>query len=164
MPIAEGVRDALPLRPPRLSFSGALKTPTIWGRWRTRSRVCLVVVMGISVILSGCTSFQEYVHNGFKVGPNYTTPPAQTAADWIDANDKRVHKDSDDLAQWWTVFHDPALNELICLAHDHNLTLRQAGLRILQARALLAISKGELLPQSQTFQGSYSRNALSLKP
>ena len=39
--------------------------------------------------LCGCTSLSEYVHNGFKVGPNYQTAPAATAGDWIDAADKR---------------------------------------------------------------------------
>ena len=29
--------------------------------------------------LSGCTSLTDYVHNGFKVGPNYAKPPAQVA-------------------------------------------------------------------------------------
>jgi outer membrane protein TolC len=67
------------------------------------------------------------VHNGFKVGPNYGRPPAPLAADWIDTSDKR--KESEDLSKWWTVFDDPALNSLICLAYRQNLTLREAAFR-----------------------------------
>src|SRR5205823_5315798 len=84
-------------------------------------------------LICGCTSLREYIHNGFKVGPNYGRPPVPTAPDWIDAADARVRKDADDLNQWWTVFSDPALNSLICFAYEQNLTVRQAGFQVLEA-------------------------------
>jgi NodT family efflux transporter outer membrane factor (OMF) lipoprotein len=111
--------------------------------------------------LCGCTSWQEYVHNGFKVGPNYCPPPAPVAPDWIDAADKHLRKDGDDLSKWWTVFNDPVLDNLICCAYHQNLTLRQAGCRILEARAQLGIAVGELFPQTQNMTGDYTRNAVS---
>src|SRR5579859_5962487 len=81
--------------------------------------------------LSGCTHLtdyvRQYVHNGFKVGPNYSEPPAPVAASWIDAADVRVRSGNDDLTRWWTVFGDPVLDALICDAYHQNLTLRQAG-------------------------------------
>ena len=43
-------------------------------------------------------------------------------------------KESDDLSKWWTVLNDPVLDKLICFAYQENLTLRQAGFRILEAR------------------------------
>ena len=104
---------------------------------------------------------QEYVQNGFKVGPNYCRPPAPVAPDWIDAADKRLRRDGDDLSKWWTVFNDPVLDNLICCAYHQNLTLRQAGCRILKARAQLGIAVGELFPQTQTMTGDYTRNAVS---
>ncbi len=111
--------------------------------------------------LCGCTSLHEYVQNGFKVGPNYCQPPAPVAPDWIDAADKRLRKDGDDLSQWWTVFNDPVLDNLICCAYHQNLTLRQAGCRILEARAQWAIAVGSIFPQTQTMTGDYTRNAVS---
>ena len=90
----------------------------------------------------------EYVQNGFKVGPNYRKPPAAVASNWIDASDKRVRTESDDLSKWWTVFNDPVLNDLICHAYNQNLTLREAGYRVLQARAQLGIAVGEIFPQT----------------
>ena len=111
--------------------------------------------------LCGCTSLEEYVHNGFKVGPNYCPPPAPVAPDWIDASDKRLRKDGDDLSKWWTVFNDPVLDNLICCAYHQNLTLRQAGCRILKARAQLGIAVGELFPQTQNMTGNYTQNAVS---
>ena len=54
----------------------------------------------------GCTSLPDYIHNGFKVGPNFKTPPAPVAPDWIDAACLRRSTEADDLSKWWTVFED----------------------------------------------------------
>src|SRR6516225_4057341 len=92
-----------------------------------------------AMLLTGCTSLLEYVHNGLKVGPNYAKPPAPVAPGWIDADDVRVRTETDDLSEWWTVFDDPVLDQLICHAYRQNLTLREAGFRVLQARAQFGI-------------------------
>ena len=115
----------------------------------------------LSISLAGCTSFSEYVHNGFKVGPNYGRPPAPVAQHWIDASDKRLSTDDGELGQWWTVFGDPVLNNLVRCAYRQNLTLREAGFRVLQARAQRGIAVGELFPQTQMSNGGYSRAGLS---
>ncbi len=103
--------------------------------------------VALAMCCCGCTPLTEYVQNGFKVGPNYRKPIAAVASDWIDASDKRVRTESDDLSKWWTVFNDPVLNDLICDAYNQNLTLREAGYRVLQARAQLGIAIGEIFPQ-----------------
>jgi NodT family efflux transporter outer membrane factor (OMF) lipoprotein len=113
------------------------------------------------VFAGGCTSWREYVENGFKVGPNYCKPPAPVAKDWIDADDKRVRTESDDLSKWWAVFNDPVLDSLMCDAYRQNLSLRVAGMRVLQSRAQLAIDTGNLLPQTQTSTGDFKWNGLS---
>jgi NodT family efflux transporter outer membrane factor (OMF) lipoprotein len=107
--------------------------------------------------LCGCTGVCEYFRNGCKVGPNYTPPCAPVACHWIDANDKRVRTSNDNLAGWWTVFGDPLLNDIIIRAYNQNLTLREAGYRIMAARAQLGIATGEFFPQTQTANGSYRR-------
>ncbi|HYV36676.1 MAG TPA: efflux transporter outer membrane subunit [Gemmataceae bacterium] len=109
----------------------------------------MIVLLLVTAGLGGCTSPAEFVQNGFKVGPNFQPPPAPVAANWIDAADKRVRSEPDDLSKWWTVFHDPVLDQLICHAYRQNLTLREAGFRVLQARAQLGIAAGNLLPQTQ---------------
>jgi NodT family efflux transporter outer membrane factor (OMF) lipoprotein len=118
-------------------------------------------LLTLALFCDGCTPFTEYVHNGFKVGPNYRKPPVAVAPDWIDASDKRLRRGPDDLSRWWTVFNDPVLNNLIDTAYRQNLTLRQAGFRVLQARAQLGIAVGNFFPQSQTMMGSYVREAVS---
>src|SRR5262249_13140596 len=42
-----------------------------------------------------------------------------------------------------------------------NISLREAGFRVLQSRASLAISVGNLFPQTQNAFGDYTRNAIS---
>jgi NodT family efflux transporter outer membrane factor (OMF) lipoprotein len=117
----------------------------------------------IIVVLSlcGCTTISEYIHNGFKVGPNYHKPPAPVAPDWIDDSDPRLRRGPEDLSEWWKVFHDPVLDNLICTAYHQNLTLQQAGFRVLEARAQLGIGVGNFFPQLQNMTGSYEREAVS---
>ena len=74
------------------------------GRGQGRVLACLMVLV---LPLCGCTSLQQYVQNGFKVGPSYSPPAAPVAQHWIDEADKRIRTNADDLSQWWTVFHDP---------------------------------------------------------
>src|ERR1017187_931388 len=117
--------------------------------------------IALAMCCGGCTPLTEYVQNGFKVGPNYRKPDAAVASNWLDASDERVRTDSDDLSKWWTVFNDPVLNDLVCDAYQQNLTLKEAGYRVLQARAQLGIAIGEIFPQSQAMTGDFLREASS---
>ena len=59
------------------------------------------------------------------------------------------------------VFHDRALDALICNAYHQNLSLKAAGFRVLEARSQLGIDTGNLFPQTQQGVGSYTRTAVS---
>jgi len=123
---------------------------------------CVVAV----AFLSGCShlpggSCRDWWRNGFKVGPNYCPPAAPVASQWIDYADPRVKSEEQQLAHWWQIFDDPVLSNLIQTAYQQNLTLREAGARILEARALLGIARGNLFPQEQFAFGEYSRIKLS---
>ncbi len=117
---------------------------------------CLLLVLG-----TGCTGMREYVANGFKVGPNYRKPAAPVADQWLDENDPAVDTSGIDDAAWWRTFDDPVLEDLIATAYRQNLSVRVAGLRILEARAQRAIAAGELFPQQQSAFGDYTRTGLS---
>jgi NodT family efflux transporter outer membrane factor (OMF) lipoprotein len=125
-------------------------------------RATLIAILVLAVSTCGCTSLSDYIHNGFKVGPNYCPPSAPVASHWIDANDIHVASDQTTICHWWTVFNDPKLNELVWCAYRQNLTLREAGFRILQARANLSIAIGEIFPQQQFARGAYARNAAAV--
>ncbi len=114
-----------------------------------------------TLLTSGCitTGPLEWIENGFKVGPNYSRPPAPVAEAWIEAKDPNVQNRH--LQDWWRVFNDPTLDSLIDKAYEQNLNLRVAGTRVLQARAQQAIAAGNIFPQTQQATGQYSRVNLS---
>jgi NodT family efflux transporter outer membrane factor (OMF) lipoprotein len=146
-----------------------------WRVFRTRSgrrlisrslRQALVAYSLCAVTLTGCCNVpgarcRDWWRNGLKVGPNYCPPAAPVASQWIDYENPSVKSDEQQLAQWWTVFNDATLNTLIQTAYQQNLTLREAGARILEARAQLGIARGNLLPQDQYAFGDYSRVKIS---
>jgi NodT family efflux transporter outer membrane factor (OMF) lipoprotein len=123
-----------------------------------------VIWTAFALSLSGCVGVKDYVCNGFKVGPNYCPPLGETAEQWIEDADGRLRQDVADLSCWWGVFQDPVLEGLIANAQVHNLSLREAGYRVLQARAQLGIARGGLFPQSQYASGSYRRSGTPVGP
>ena len=104
----------------------------------TRSgQLLLLGVLG----LSGCV----------RLGPDFQSPkPA-----WIDRWSSPALEQSSqrslnpDLRQWWQVFGDPLLDRLIDEADAHNSDLKIAGLRVMEARALLGIAQSGRYPQLQ---------------
>ncbi len=125
---------------------------------RPLPRLARAIWLSILLLAVGCTGPREWFANGFKVGPNYCPPGVAVSENWIDADDKRVLNDPADLAAWWARFNDPVLNQLVASAYGQNLTLREAGARITEARMLRTIAVGNLFPHDQTYSGGYSRN------
>jgi NodT family efflux transporter outer membrane factor (OMF) lipoprotein len=110
---------------------------------------------------SGCTTLSEWVHNGFKVGPNYAPPPVLLPRQWIDTNAPKVRHGDPNLYAWWDVFDDPILTKLLHDSYANNLTARAAGIQILQAQIARFIAKSELLPQAQNAILGYTRDMAS---
>ena len=121
----------------------------------------LAMTAATAMAVSGCTSFTDYIHNGFKVGPNYCPPPGPVAGHWLESCKHPLLDQSQDLSRWWCVFADPTLNQLIAHSYRQNVTVREAAFRIKQAQAQLGIARGDLFPQSQTLSGSYTRSQIS---
>ncbi len=94
-----------------------------------------------------------------KVGPNYSTPKAKVADHWQETSaiTNRAYGAAEEY--WWRNFEDPVLEQLIETAFQNNLSLQVAGVRILEARARLNKSIGNLFPQQQYLSGQvgYSR-------
>jgi NodT family efflux transporter outer membrane factor (OMF) lipoprotein len=97
---------------------------------------------------------------GCMVGPDYAKPSAPIADAWLDVKSSEPGPRLED-AEWWTRFQDPVLNALVSSALAQNLTLREAGLRVIQARAQRGISVGEFFPQQQAVSGEAGVNRLS---
>ena len=114
-------------------------------RWLTLAGLVVAVLLN-----SGCvtTGPRQWIHNGFKVGPNYCRPPAPVAAEWIQANDPRVqnHRRQRRLVERLPGPH-PRRPDRHGLPAEPEPPL--AGTRVLQARAQQAIAVGNIFPQTQ---------------
>ncbi|MEO2174151.1 MAG: efflux transporter outer membrane subunit [bacterium] len=104
---------------------------------RTANLFVLVVILSTAA----CT----------QVGPEYQEPPVAISETWETQGAKT---DPADIVEWWTVFNDPVLNQLIEIAYHKNYNLQVAGLRVLEARAQLGIAVGNRYPQNQAFFGA----------
>jgi NodT family efflux transporter outer membrane factor (OMF) lipoprotein len=91
---------------------------------------------------------------GCMVGPDFQRPKATVSTNWMESGDARVSSESATYRDWWKAFNDPVLDRLIERAYRENLSLRSAGVRVLQARAQLGIALGEFYPQTQQAFGS----------
>jgi NodT family efflux transporter outer membrane factor (OMF) lipoprotein len=109
---------------------------------------CLAIA---TFIFGGCTT----------VGPDFKRPEASIAKGWIEAKDPKVKPQSVEYSDWWKLFNDPVLNNLIEIAYQQNLPLQIAGIRILEARAQLGIARGSQYPQQQQISGSTTRQRTS---
>lgn len=97
---------------------------------------------------------------GCKVGPEYETPSALLNDRW-DEELQEIGATQGPDPKWWETFNDPTLTALIKQATEQNLTLRAAGLRVLEARAARGITVGEFFPQLQEAFGGVAANQLS---
>ncbi len=96
--------------------------------------------------------------NGCAVGPDYTAPVVNVPSGWSEVDTSLTSPSPSPDPRWWRIaFQDPELDQLVEEALGQNLTLRSAGLRVLQAQQLLAISVGYQFPQQQQLSGSASR-------
>jgi NodT family efflux transporter outer membrane factor (OMF) lipoprotein len=101
------------------------------------------------------------------VGPNFTKPEAPVSPSWRTTGDPHLATATAADSLWWKTFNDPALNQLIDLAYQQNLSLQVAGLRIVESRTQMAVATGRVWPQVQVASGSatavgLSRNALGV--
>ena len=109
----------------------------------------ITVTAALALLLSACTA----------LGPDYDAPPeAEVQTSWTEKDSELVSSSAALDPRWWqSAFEDPVLNELTDKALQQNLTLRSAGLRVLQSQQQLAIAVGNQYPQQQQINGLAER-------
>ena len=83
------------------------------------------------------------------VGPDFKVPQAEVEKQWLERKAVSGKPYGSPEIFWWRNFNDPVLTRLVQMAYDNNLSLQAAGVRILQVRAALNHSIGNLFPQQQ---------------
>jgi outer membrane protein, multidrug efflux system len=110
-------------------------------------RVTLVALWIATLIAGGC-----------KVGPRYVRPTVDQPASF-----KSEHSDVAApliAPEWWRLYNDTELDQLIASAHASNQTIRQAVASVDQARALARVARSFLYP-SISFNPIMTRERLS---
>lgn len=102
-------------------------------------RICLVPSLLAALAASGCM-----------VGPNFTPPKAETPSAWSATSSPSSPSKATDqpvaAAAWWASFNDPELSSLIQRAAADSLDLKDAALRISEARAERQQASAQLWP------------------
>ena len=115
-----------------------------------------VMLVGAVLTVVGCT-----------VGPHYKNPVLKVNDSW-NVNSPQISAQPVADSAWWKSFNDPTLERLVQLAYNQNLTLQVAGLRIMEARAVLGIAIGNQYPQNQISAGvsrvGLSKNTVNKPP
>ncbi|MGH9395886.1 MAG: efflux transporter outer membrane subunit [Terriglobia bacterium] len=93
----------------------------------------LFVLTSLILFLAGCM-----------VGPKYQKPKAPLPAGW---RAPAGTMSSLGQLQWWALFKDPVLQDLIHTALDQNKDLRVAAERVNQSRAALGVTRSNQFPQ-----------------
>ena len=120
----------------------------------------LGMAMAIVISLTGCAIGPDYVRPKTDLPASYP-PPSQTNT--TNAEPGKV------AAQWWTLYGDTTLNELVAVTLKNNVDLRQAVAKIDEAEGILAETGSSLLPEidldaSNTKARSSSLSAQRLPP
>ncbi|MDZ4861530.1 MAG: efflux transporter outer membrane subunit [Candidatus Hydrogenedentes bacterium] len=110
---------------------------------RIVSRVFLAT---IALLIAGCA-----------VGPDYTPPAPGLPGRWHAPMAGGEQDTPAALTQWWEVFGDATLNNLVAEAAETNYDLRIAEARVREARAARGIVAADLYPQLNA-RASYQRS------
>ena len=109
----------------------------------------LLIILAACLFQFGCTT----------LGPDFSKPESPIVEDWM-AGNPAIKRDAVALSDWWTVFNDPILNDLVEESFQQNLSLQITGLRILEARAQLGFAIGNLYPEAR-LGGTASKQRIS---
>lgn len=102
--------------------------------------------IGTFLLAAGCMT----------VGPDFEPLQPAGQPDWSARLSAGLEPAADVPEQWWEIFADPVLNELVSTARAQNLQLEIAALRVLEARARLGVVTGLKYPQTQVAFGDTS--------
>ncbi len=108
--------------------------------------------LSLAALLAGCS-----------VGPDYVPPNVPSTPTYKEAmgNWKKAEpQDTISRGNWYTIFHDPKLNELEAQAQTQNQNLRAAVARVSESRAVAREAEASFFPYI-TFDASGARQSTS---
>lgn len=110
-----------------------------------------------SIIVFGITTASLLFLLGCTIGPNYSEPTNENLdlpVSYGEFGDPAFVSGDSDLREWWKVFNDPMLEDLIDRARAENRDLRIAVSRVQQARLRVDLAQASRSPQVSVGAGA----------
>ena len=132
------------------------------------SRATPYLALTVSLMASGCAVGPNFIRPAAPEVSGYTASPVTVtvATPGVDAgNAQSFASGADVTADWWTLFHSPALNDLIkqSLESNHDLKAAQAALQV--AHETVLAQRGAFLPSvTAGFSATRTKTSSSLAP
>ena len=108
-------------------------------RYRKLGPFLFLPILSALLLVAGCAA----------VGPDYSTPEPDAPTAWqtsVPGGGDAAFPEAERLAQWWTNLDDPFLSDLIDMAVDESLSVKQALSRLRESRARLGMSAAAQFP------------------
>src|ERR1700732_572678 len=106
----------------------------------------LLGILALLVLEAGCMMGPKYKRPTVDVPQEYRAPAPQQAAQASSLGNE----------QWWQVYQDPVLTQLIHTAIAQNYDVRIAATRVLEAQAQVGITRANQLPSASLGANIYS--------
>src|SRR5579863_4027209 len=101
-------------------------------------KTALLGILTVLVLEAGCLMGPKYARPTVDVPQEYRAPDPQQA----------VQASSLGNEQWWQVYQDPVLTQLIHTSVAQNYDVRIAAARVLEAQAQVGITRANQLPSA----------------
>src|SRR4029077_10633598 len=98
----------------------------------------LLGILAVLVLEAGCMMGPKYKRTAGDVPQEYRTPEPQLATQASSLGNE----------QWWQLYQDPVLTQLIRTAIAQNYDVRIAAARVLEAQAQVGITRANQLPSA----------------
>ncbi len=111
-------------------------------------RIKLGGVLALSLLLTGCS-----------IGPKYVKPSVGVPVSYKESADWKIAEPQDDIirGQWWKIYRDPRLNELMAQLNISNQNIALAQAQYAQSYAIVQASKSSFFPTLGA-DASYTRS------
>ncbi len=109
-----------------------------------------VVVPAVTLLMAGCAVGPDFTRPAPPPVKAYTSAPLPkqiSAADGAGGQAQKFKEGADIPAQWWELFHSPALNQLVERALKANPNLQAAQATLRQAQENVFAAQGALYPE-----------------
>ena len=110
-------------------------------------KTALLGTVAVLVVESGCLMGPKYKRPTVDVGQEYRAPAPQQAAQASSLGNE----------QWWQVYQDPVLTQLIHTAIAQNYDVRIAAARVLEAQTQVGITRANQLPSASVGADVFSQ-------